>query len=247
MQANDVVIRFDGEEVQSILKLSRLIAEVAPDHAAKLTVLRGGSEIEVNVTMGKREFAPFQGGVRFENLAITPNIQMMPGTPLPQMRPLPPMRQADGSVFVWRGGASRQIGIGVTPLTKQLGDYFGIADGSGILIESVRENSPAAKAGLKAGDIIVEVDGKAVKGQTDLVRALSEKKEGDVSLTIIRDRSRQTVRVTPEVSKDGRMTPQEFENLIQTIPAPANFQMKTPEPSTAPRPATIVRTAPRIL
>ncbi len=247
LQANDVIIRFDGEEVQSVMKLSRLIAEVAPDHQAKLTVLRGGSEIEINVTIGKREFAPLQGGFRFENLATMPNIQMLPGTPLPQMRQLPPTPEGDGNVFVWRGGASRQIGVGVTALTKQLSDFFGITDGSGLLIESVRDDSPAAKAGLKAGDIIVEADGKAVKGQMDLVRALSEKKEGDVSLTIIRDRNRQTVRVTPEASKDGRMTPQEFENLIQTIPAPANFQMKTPESPTAPRPATVIRTAPRIL
>lgn len=249
LQNGDVIIRFDGEEVESVLKLNRLISEVAPDHAAKLTVLRGGSESEINVTIGKREFAPFQSGIRTENFSALPNVQTLPRSPLPPMRAIPPVQQREGDrdVFVWRSDARRQIGIGVTPLTKQLGDYFGIAEGKGLLIDNVRENSPAAKAGLKAGDIIVEADGKAVKGQIDLIRALGEKKDGDVSLTIIRDRNRQTVRVTPELSKDGAMNFEEFENLFEASPGQMNFRFQTPETQTAPLPAALMRIAPRIL
>jgi membrane-associated protease RseP (regulator of RpoE activity) len=248
LQNNDVIIRFDGEEVESILKLNRLISEVAPDHVAKLTVLRGGSEREINVTMGKRDSLPFQYGFRTENLQALPNIQVMPATPLLQGRVFPPAQgEGDRNVFVWRGGASRQIGVGVTALTNQLGGYFGITEGTGLLINNVRENSPAAKAGLKAGDIIVEADGKAVKGQTDLIRAINEKKEGDISLTIIRDRNRQTVRVTPEMSKDGAMNFEEFENLFETNPGQMNFRVQPPVPPTAPIPATPMKIAPRIL
>jgi membrane-associated protease RseP (regulator of RpoE activity) len=90
--------------------------------------------------------------------------------------------------------------VGVTPLTKQLSDHFGVT--SGALINNVREDSPAARAGLKAGDVIVEVDGKAVKGEWDLIRAIGEKKDGDVSLTIVRAGERQTIRVAPEEGKD---------------------------------------------
>jgi membrane-associated protease RseP (regulator of RpoE activity) len=71
------------------------------------------------------------------------------------------------------------------------------------LINSVAENSAAAKAGLKAGDVIVEVDGKAVAGNLDLTRAINEKKEGEITLTIIRNKNRQTVRLTPEKAKDN--------------------------------------------
>ena len=93
------------------------------------------------------------------------------------------------------------IGIGVTSLTKQLAEHYGVA--SGALVNTVRENSPAAKAGLKAGDIVVEVDGKAVKGDLDIMKAVNAKKEGDVTLTIVRNGSRQTITVTPEKSKDS--------------------------------------------
>ena len=86
----------------------------------------------------------------------------------------------------------------------------------------MRENSPAAKAGLKAGDIIVEANSKAVKGQIDLVREVNSKKDGDVQLTIVRDGKRQTISVTPEAAKDNGFV---FDNKdgdgrILTLPTP---------------------------
>ena len=245
LQNGDVIVRFEGEEVKSVLKLTRLISEVAPEQTAKVTVLRSGGEREFNVTLGRRELPQLpMGNFRFEK---TPMLPALPRMPQAQAVPFPPLQGEGGDVFLWRNSASRQIGVGVTALTKQLGDYFGVSEGTGLLINHVRENSPASKAGLKAGDIIVEVEGKEVKEQTDLIRALSEKKEGDVSLTIVRERNRQTVRVTPEVSKDGAMRFEEFENLFEANPDQMNFRYQTPQPSIAPLPATPMRIAPRIL
>jgi serine protease Do len=236
VQAGDVIIKFEGEEIQSVRKLSRLIAEVAPDHQVRLTVLRGGSEQELTATMGKREMpGVFNGNFKMENF---PNIQTMPRMPdmskLPQVQVLPP--DAKGDTFIWKGdgdgsafffGANRQIGVSVSSLTKQLGEYFGVSDGKGLLISSVRENSPAAKAGLKAGDIIVEADGREVKNNADLIRAVNEKKEGAVTLTIIRDQNRQTVQVTPEKLK-GEITPLFDENST------TNYRMTMPQMQVAP-------------
>lgn len=214
LQDGDVIVRFNGEEITSYRKLTRLIGETAPDHQAKLTIVRGGSEREVTVTMGKRKLPKFEmgdfqmtvpGGADkvFERFPMTPGFRVE-NLPNGEM----------GDVFVWKGdkdggnfvfGSTRQIGVGVSSLTKQLGDYFGVAEGKGILINSVNENSPAAKAGLKAGDVIVEVEGKAVGNLTDLIRGIAEKKEGEVTLTIIRNRNRQTIKVTPEKMKEGEM------------------------------------------
>lgn len=240
LQNGDVILRFNGEEIASVKKLSRLIDEVAPDHQATLTISRSGSEREVTVTLGKRPFGFFENG-KFDIKIMPPNVQMPKDLPqmkdfpqlkeFPQIQELPMMKDGEKpGEFVWQFGAGRQIGVGVTPLTKQLGEYFGVAEGKGLLVNSVRENSPAERAGLKAGDVIVEADGKEVKGNGDLICAIVEKKEGDVSLTIIRDKNRQIVRVTPEVSKDA---PFQFDNLIKPSEMPQmNFQM--PKPQIAP-------------
>ena len=59
-------------------------------------------------------------------------------------------------------------------------------------------DSPAAKAGIKAGDIITTVDGEVVDGSGDLSRAINKKKDGDVTLTLIRKGDRRTITVTPK-------------------------------------------------
>jgi len=213
IQNGDVILKFNGEETTSVRKLTRLIGEVAPDHQARLTILRGGNEREITVTIGKRALP------KFEDTGILERWYGLPGIPEYPNRPVTPNKQdfpfgdADKNVFIYRGGANRQIGVSVTPLTKQLSDFFGILDGKGLLINDVRENSPAAKSGLKAGDVIVEIEGKQVSETFELLRSVNEKKEGDVTLTIVRGKNRQTFRLTPESVKREKMPFQELENL----------------------------------
>ncbi|QQS31842.1 MAG: PDZ domain-containing protein [Acidobacteriota bacterium] len=205
IRSGDVIVRINGEAITSTRKLTRVISEIAPDQQARVTIIRGGSEQEITATIGKRPMPQFEEG-RFT----------MPLPDLPEMPQLERLRElfkndgggnvftfpeGEADVFTLRPGTGRQIGVNVYPVTKQLGERYGV-DG-GVLINSVGENSAAAKAGLKAGDIIVEVDGKQVKNNLDLMRSVNEKKEGDVILTFVRDRTRQTVTVTPEPMKDG--------------------------------------------
>ena len=84
-----------------------------------------------------------------------------------------------------------QIGVGTTLLTLQLAQYFGVE--GGILINNVRRDSPGSKAGLKAGDVIVGIDGEPVNGALGLIRAIDDKKGSEISLRIVRDRINQTV------------------------------------------------------
>ena len=55
LKKDDVILRFDGENVTSTRKLTRMVSEVAPDQTVRLGISRGGSEQEVAVTIGKRE------------------------------------------------------------------------------------------------------------------------------------------------------------------------------------------------
>lgn len=218
LQAGDVIVSLNGEEVTSIRKLTRMIGEIDADHQVRLGVIRGGSERELTATLGKRPMPKFESG----SFATTvPRVEAMPGVP-PRVLSIPAPGAPD-QPFGWRSGPRRAIGVAIMPLTKQLAEHYGVENG--ILVSSVREDSPAAKAGLKAGDIIVEVDGKAVKGEGDVGRAIAEKKEGEVKLTIVRDRNRQTVHVTPEEVKGGFGSFFEFPDgdgptVFPAVPAP---------------------------
>ena len=207
LQNGDVIIRIDGDEVSSTRKLTRLISEISADHQVKIAILRNNTEQEITATLSKRPMSRFENGGfgvaapgqfgRME-LPSVPNIRefrrgAIPGSDVPTV--------PDENLMVWRSGEGRQIGINVYPITKQLGERFGVANG--VMVSTIRDGSPAAKAGLKAGDIITEADGKAVKNNLDLIRAVNNKKDGDIQLSVVRDRNSLTINVTPEVSKDG--------------------------------------------
>ena len=239
LQSGDVLLKFNGEEVTSVRKLTRMIGEVAPDHQARISVLREGNERELTVTLGKRPMPKFERGVFG---ATAPG--RLGRLEFPPMAPMPPMSEAplfrtypgdDQDVFVFRSIGGRRIGISVTGLTKQLSDHYGIE--GGVMINNVRENSPAAKAGLKAGDIIVEVEDKKIKGDVDLIRSIGEKKEGSVNLTIVRGGNRQTISVTPEDVKDEFNTFFEFPDAPESPEAPAApGKFKSAPPATPPTP-----------
>jgi serine protease Do len=184
LKKDDVILRFDGESVTSVRKLSRLVGESSADQTVRITISRGGAEQEVSATLAKHNMTNILGaGIRDEVLR---GIE----------KDWPQINSGDGN-FVFSLGGNRRIGISTQPLTKQLADYFGAKDG-GLLITSVNDNSPAAKAGLKAGDVITAVDGEKVSSPGDVSRAINKKQDGDVSLAILRDRNTRTVTLTPE-------------------------------------------------
>ncbi|HYY97079.1 MAG TPA: PDZ domain-containing protein, partial [Pyrinomonadaceae bacterium] len=139
----------------------------------------------------------------------------------------------DGSgVFVL--GHSRRIGVSTTTLGKQLADYFGVSHG--VLISSVEAGSPAEKAGLRAGDIVTEAEGKQVDDASDLARAVGAKDEGEVTLTVVREKKQRTVRVTPERRPSSQrlfMTPGAWQ-IAPPVAALAPGVMAVPRAAIAP-------------
>ena len=198
IRKDDVIVRFDGENVTSVRKLNRLISEVAPDQTVRVAISRGGAEQELSATIARRRNA-FSNTELFGNMEpkiwsnIEPRTWSWSGN----------LGDQENGGLVYALGNRRRIGITTTDLTKQLADYFGIADGHGVLVTSVTEGGPAATAGLKAGDVITAVDGEKVDETGDISNIVNRKKEGDVTLTVVRNRSQQTIRVTPKQGEGG--------------------------------------------
>jgi len=109
---------------------------------------------------------------------------LVPRLPNPQFR---------WPLFESSPGASR-LGIVVQELGTQLAEYFKVKDG--VLVSSVTPQSPAANAGLKAGDVITGIDGKDVKAPDDLLRAIRGVPDGkEATLSVVRAGQPMTIKV----------------------------------------------------
>jgi len=190
LRKDDVILRVAGESVTSVRKLNRVVSEIAPDQSVKVTISRGGSEQELTATLGRRSMS-------FQTLSGDDPKAWKFDFPLNNLKEWKwEDFQGDGDgPRVFSFGARRRVGVSTVALTKQLAEFFGIADGKGVLVTSV--DGPAAAAGIKAGDVITAVDGEKVETSGDVSRIVNTKKDGAVTFTIVRNKNQQTIQVTP--------------------------------------------------
>ena len=193
IKQEDVIIIFDGKKVRDSSHLTRLIRDSSPGEKVKLKILRDDKEKTITVILGKRPKDEFFYEYEFE----------------PLLREGKRIKPYTYSFCLFSGS---RIGVKVQDLTEQLGDYFGVEDGEGALITEVEEDMPAFKAGLKAGDVIVEVDGEEIDDTQELMEVISEKEEGDkVKIKVIRDRKSKSFEV--EVEEEEEWSSFDFSGL----------------------------------
>ena len=192
LKNGDVITDYDGQRVEGVIEFRRFVQETPPGRTAKLTVWRDARSQTISVEVGKNpspnQEYPFQNMFRrFGNLGPNafPFGATLPATPL--------------------------LGITGQDLAGQLGKYFGAPDGEGVLITNVENNSPAAKAGLEAGDVITKVDGNRVRTLAELRGLLRAKRQAaSVTLSLMRKGSEISVNIEPRRSRSanaGRSIP----------------------------------------
>ena len=199
LKAGDIVVEFDGERVRSVRQFSRLVSETPDGRTVAAAVMRDGQRVSVNVTPegGRNAFRYFNSdGFR----SLEPLLKTVP-TPTPRAvrpAPLPPTLER----FFWTGGT--QLGITISDLEPQLAEYFGTNDG--VLVSSVTADSAAAKAGLKAGDVITGVNTTKVTSASDLRSLLRNLEGGEFTLLIVRNKQPMTLKGKLEPPAERRRT-----------------------------------------
>jgi serine protease Do len=186
LKENDVITQYDGQIVEGTVQFRRLVRETPAGRTVTLAISRNGSLQNISVDLGDRSAffeKKMKGKMRdFDNAYAfsMPNPDF--SFSIPSM-----------------DGRGPMLGIDAEDVSGQLGSYFGVPDGAGILIREVRPGMAAEKAGLKAGDIIVKVDGKPVRALAELRSQLRDKGEQkSVSLGILRKGAEMSVAVTIE-------------------------------------------------
>ena len=182
LKEKDVVTEINGQRVEGTEQFRRMIREIPSGRTAQLTVWRDGHTQTVNVTVGKTETRHSQAVVA-------------PGTFAFHMPEIPPMNGLMEMGPLGMGGRSR-LGIDAEDLEGDFGKYFGAPEGEGVLVRGVFEDMPAAKAGLKVGDVITSVDGERVRSIGELREKLVEKKsEKTIKLGLIRNKAALTLTI----------------------------------------------------
>ena len=187
IKEKDVITQYDGQPVECTVQFRRLIRETPPGRSVTLEISRGGLTQNISVVLGDRSdvsVRKMKGKMRNFGGAYSfsmPNVEELPD--------MPDVMDARTPI----------LGINAEDLTGQLGSYFGAPNNAGVLVREVRPGTPAEKAGLKAGDVIIKIEGKEVRTLADLRAQLRDKSnQATVNVGILRKGSEIAITVPIE-------------------------------------------------
>jgi serine protease Do len=187
IKEKDVITQYDGQLVEGTVQFRRLIRETPPGRSVTLEISRGGLTQNISVVLGDRSdvsVRKMKGKMRNFGGAYSfsmPNVEEWPD--------IPDVMDARTPI----------LGINAEDLTGQLGSYFGAPNNAGVLVREVRPGTPAEKAGLKAGDVIIKIEGKEVRTLADLRAQLRDKSnQATVNVGILRKGSEIAITVPIE-------------------------------------------------
>ena len=156
LKANDVILQFARQDVVGAMQLTRLVSETPVGRTIDVTVRRDNREQTLKVTTEK---APFTvGGIRMQH---------------PELSELGDRIQHSIPRIDVITSAQTQQGIRADSMTPQLREFFGVKTSNGVLVASVDAASPAERGGVKAGDVIISVDGMNIANPSDFQHAMT--------------------------------------------------------------------------
>jgi S1-C subfamily serine protease len=180
LKAGDIVTRIDKEDVGTPAELRRVIRGHREGDAVRIHYLRDGKKQDVEVTLGDAKVG---------DDALAPRDG--------RHRMVRELRFHENRGF---------LGVSTQPLSGGLGEYFGVKDNQGALVAEVVDDSPAAKLGLKAGDVIVKLADKDIEDPGTLSRAVRDYTDPEsVEVVWIRDRKQKSGKVELEIRETGPM------------------------------------------
>jgi S1-C subfamily serine protease len=200
IQPHDVLLAINDRSIASVEQLSSTLRQLSADSEVTLRVKRGREYKRLQAKLAPapalesgQQITVFAGQLR----SWEEKLQALPPA-APERRQIEPkvtaMRAIMDNIL---GPAPVEVklrvrfGIETQPLTTQLMRYFAVPGGA--LVTAIAEGSPAARAGLRAGDVIIAVGKNAIADSSSLLRAIDELGDGQVTLTIARQREQMQV------------------------------------------------------
>ncbi len=199
LKEHDVILTMNGEPIESGAQLRRMIHETPAGRLVTLGVSRDGQPLAVKVQLGDRRKEYSWAAPKAKDFHV-------------EIPPIPAIQFEMPEMNFVVVHSSVRSGLIVENMTAQLGEFFGVKNGNGVLIRSVEKGSRAEKAGFRAGDVIVKVNGQPVHDTNDFTHALRSG-SGAVGVSVMRDKKEQNLNLElPDRKDSGEMIEESLED-----------------------------------
>jgi len=190
IKEHDVILSMNGTAIESGAQLRRMIHETPPGRVVTLGLSREGQPLTLQMQLADKHKEYNWPGPKPGDIHVN----------------IPPIHLPDidiPSINMVVVTSSARSGLMVENITPQLGDFFGVKDGNGVLVRTVEKGSRAEKAGFRAGDVIVKINNQPVHDTSDFSHAVKSRSGNSVNVGVVRDRKEQTLNLTLPERKDS--------------------------------------------
>lgn len=205
LREHDVVLQMNGAAIEGEEHMRRLLHEYAPGRAVVLVISRDGLSMTMTSVMADR--SELERQTWEQHLAPPPGPQA-PMAALPSGEDATPLSSAtNGPAPSSRYSKSflgtllmnpSYTGAMLEVMGPQLAQFFGVQGGVGLLVRSVVTNSPAERAGLHAGDVVLRANAHDVRTTNEWAKTIKEAKGRPVTVVVLRDKQEKTLTLTPD-------------------------------------------------
>ncbi len=197
IKEHDVIVSMNGTPIESGAQLRRMIHETPPGRMVTLGLSRDGQPMELKVQLADKHKEMGWAGPKPGDIHVN----------------IPPIHVPDidiPSINMVVVTSSARSGLMVENITPQLGEFFGVKDGNGVLVRAVEKGSRAEKAGFRAGDIIVKINDQAVHDTSDFSHAVKSRSGNAINVGVVRDKKEQMLNLTlPSRKESGSLVNEE--------------------------------------
>src|SRR3984957_15154232 len=187
LKVHDVILQLDGQSFDTADQLRRRLHDMPAGRTVSFLISRDGNQLTVSAQLCDRAaLGPQAWSQHFSVPQPAPAArggESFLGNPAP----------ATAAFLDSMIPQALYVGADVNPVRTQLADYFGVRSGTGLLVESVDSQSPAARAGLKAGDVVTKVDSQTMPSHSDWAKALRRHRGKLVQVTVMRNKQEQVL------------------------------------------------------
>jgi serine protease Do len=187
LKVHDVILQLDGQPFDTADQLRRRLLDMPAGRTVSFLISRDGNQMTVSAQLCDGSVLGQQAWS--QHYSVPQPAPAARGAESFLGKPAPATAAFLDSMIP----KGLYVGADVNPVRTQLADYFGVRSGTGLLVESVDSQSPAARAGLKAGDVVTKVDSQPMTSHNDWVKALRRHRGKLVQVTVMRNKQEQVL------------------------------------------------------
>ena len=227
LREHDVVLQMNGVLVDGEEQIRRMLRETAPGRPVALVIVREGRQLTVSGVMADQAEVAREAWERH----LSPPSQ--PGGPQAPANALPTGDTSLTASNAGSGGTTANVpagrygrsflgtfltsptytGVLLEAMGPQLAQFFAIPGGGGLLVRNVDANSPAAMAGIRAGDVVLRANQQPVRSPSQWAKMIRDAKGRPVLVTVMRDHQEQTFTLIADTKKRSSLSGEPLEDL----------------------------------